>query len=1379
MSEAIQKRRRADRFTDWLAGLAVALVLAVVLAAAAEAMASLVGWVLGEADWHRGWLEARLKKSFDWLEGAPVIGVFASMLIDPKHGWLPGPGAWRDIFVLALALFAPCLWAGVRIGPALIARYDDEALRPTPPANLGLQWAGPLGAVQERVWAELEAWCRAGMGEGHTSLWRPWALPDVAERLSLALMVGENGGGKSHLAEAFARSLDRQQELAALAAASKGKAWRAQLTTKWNGLWWWRKRHPRQPWDCGYLVEDPAARLRLAQFRPRRPTLIIADELRDESLDSAFQALSAARADFRHPVRLLFVDVALPSVLALRFDSAAQRWHTPVHDLGAVPVIDFSEAHFRAAQFRALVGAQPPLAGEVRTSLMGRDAEWAPVTDALEQQPILVAEALRWVRQEKRRYEDLQPAADLPQLTGKMAAHQAERSTPELPADALGKRRELLRERVLRDRARHREARVRQTLGAQAGDGAYHALMVATVAGGGSAARLSRLLVLQSNALTQQRLEATFAQSLPADWVPPLKPAVVADELLRLHFDASPTLPLSQETKDRLRALIRRAWLLNPSGTRKSVARWHKRSHGDEFAAAMQALPTLAELQGSGEEAALRIEWVRAFVELAVLHGGDSAHARAALNLLRPDECRLAYDKLQAVLLHPDAGGVPALLLWLDLQRLAFPQAGTLAAAAAEALGIRLASEALHLLRQCVVVSVPVDRALETALDQAAFAALALLAELGDGLAGSTAFAEIAFELDRRVIGLDECGASSQPNRLRDRIRIGLLSALAQTTPDGAAVEASALRVLAALGRLEQAAAVPAVDTVWAGPTQDWELTRDLSGSAAESVAWALALWCRCHLQELAQAAEGAQRLGELARAFPNEAGVQHATAQAWRNLSWAHGDADAGAIAQAAGEAADIAARFEGHEGIQWEAAQAWSHLSLSCKDADARAATQAARKVADIAARFERHAGIQHEAALAWRLVAWAHRTTDVKATEQAVQKVADIAARFERHEGIQFEAAEAWRFLSIAHGRANVEASAQAAQKVAAIAARFARHERIQCSAAETLSLLAERHSDIDAQAVTQAVNQVGAIAARFEWHADIQKRAAAAWRHLSWAHKDTDAEATAHAAQQVADIAARFEGHEGIQQEAAEAWRNLAVAYRDTDAQATEQAAQKVTDIAARFSRHEGIGLDAASAWCALSSAHKDRDAQATRRAALKVDDIAARFRWHQAIQIDATAAWRNVAWAYQDIDAQAATQAAQRAADTAARFQGNEAIQLRAVEAWRIVCWAYRGTDARAAFQATQKVAEIAARFKRHRGIECEAARTWHIAILAAVKFDDEDVVARAERALDELARLGPSFILDARATVNGCVAEARQLAKVAADAWRANRRPAA
>ncbi|WP_341645187.1 hypothetical protein [Thauera sp. SDU_THAU2] len=229
----------------------------------------------------------------------------------------------------------------------LVARYDDEVLRSPSPAGPDSEPIRPLDAEQQRAWGALESWCQTGVGTGRTPFWRPSQLPDVPVRFSLAVMVGEDSVGRSRLVDTFALHLDRNDELAELSAASKLKGWQLKLATKWHELWWWRKRHPRQPWDCGYLMENSAAMARLARFRPRRPTLIIADQLRGSSLEQALQALNGAASDYRHPVRLLVLDAALPSMLKLRFDADAQRCYTPACSSGPVSVIDFAGRHFQ------------------------------------------------------------------------------------------------------------------------------------------------------------------------------------------------------------------------------------------------------------------------------------------------------------------------------------------------------------------------------------------------------------------------------------------------------------------------------------------------------------------------------------------------------------------------------------------------------------------------------------------------------------------------------------------------------------------------------------------------------------------------------------------------------------------------------------------------------------------------------------------------------------------------------------------------------------------------------------------------------------------------------------------------------------------------
>ncbi|MEO3690788.1 hypothetical protein [Roseateles paludis] len=234
---------------------------------------------------------------------------------------------------LALPLVGLALWAGPTLWRSLTARYDIAALRPTHPDG--------ADAVSARTAldAEILAWSQADLGTGRAPFWRPGALPDVAQRMSVAVLTGPAPTGQI---EALARQLDRDDELAVLAAQSKRQAIALKLAVKWHELWWWRARHPRQAWDCGWLRKDVEA---LASFRPRRPTLLIAQGLPAPTVTSAVQHLLAAHASYRHAVRLLVLAAAMPQGLVPKLAAAgvplvcidAQGAPTPASQNGLAP----------------------------------------------------------------------------------------------------------------------------------------------------------------------------------------------------------------------------------------------------------------------------------------------------------------------------------------------------------------------------------------------------------------------------------------------------------------------------------------------------------------------------------------------------------------------------------------------------------------------------------------------------------------------------------------------------------------------------------------------------------------------------------------------------------------------------------------------------------------------------------------------------------------------------------------------------------------------------------------------------------------------------------------------------------------------------------
>lgn len=168
--------------------------------------------------------------------------------------------------------------------------------------------------------------------------------PDVTQRFAVAVLTGDKDVGKSALTEALSRELDGSLKLEACM--NRFRALALRLRVKRDDCLWWRTRQNSDPWDSGYLVDGPAARARLAVFAPRRATLIVADEVPSQSLILAIDVLNARRSEFRHPVRLLIIDAALPGSLGLRWDADRAVWVSGVPELGEVLVIDMSTVRF-------------------------------------------------------------------------------------------------------------------------------------------------------------------------------------------------------------------------------------------------------------------------------------------------------------------------------------------------------------------------------------------------------------------------------------------------------------------------------------------------------------------------------------------------------------------------------------------------------------------------------------------------------------------------------------------------------------------------------------------------------------------------------------------------------------------------------------------------------------------------------------------------------------------------------------------------------------------------------------------------------------------------------------------------------------------------
>jgi len=101
-------------------------------------------------------------------------------------------------------------------------------------------------------------------------------MPNIEQRFRIAVVTGLDGMEESHFIEAFLQELNGSNRLAA-AKGTRAKLG-SRLKTKIIDCQWWRARQRGDPWDCGYLVEDPTARRRLSTFLPLRSTRLIAEE---------------------------------------------------------------------------------------------------------------------------------------------------------------------------------------------------------------------------------------------------------------------------------------------------------------------------------------------------------------------------------------------------------------------------------------------------------------------------------------------------------------------------------------------------------------------------------------------------------------------------------------------------------------------------------------------------------------------------------------------------------------------------------------------------------------------------------------------------------------------------------------------------------------------------------------------------------------------------------------------------------------------------------------------------------------------------------------------------------------------------------------------
>ncbi len=166
--------------------------------------------------------------------------------------------------------------------PRWLARFDTRVLRVAP-----LQPWTDVRPEEALPLAALRAWCLAETN-------RPWAVRSVAPVPGLHL---------PRALEALQRDLDGDFLLRSLPPGWPRLALRLRVKAVDTLPARWRPADA--PWDAGYLADDAGVRAALPHFRPRRPTLMVADAMPDAALRAAVDTLAAAAPLFRWPVRLI------------------------------------------------------------------------------------------------------------------------------------------------------------------------------------------------------------------------------------------------------------------------------------------------------------------------------------------------------------------------------------------------------------------------------------------------------------------------------------------------------------------------------------------------------------------------------------------------------------------------------------------------------------------------------------------------------------------------------------------------------------------------------------------------------------------------------------------------------------------------------------------------------------------------------------------------------------------------------------------------------------------------------------------------------------------------------------------------------------------
>lgn len=333
-----------------------------------------------------------------------------------QHLQIVGP--WVAAHPLAAAAIFGCLgglggaWgiAG-NLHDRFFAAFNSDVFKPVIPsyrpdreprnkAFVVLPWLPGTGA-RAAAWKALRAWLQ----EDQTQREGFWLFSKPVHPLTMTVLTGRAGSGKSRMAYELARTISGAAEEQPPSALSRLNNW-ARFTFAPRLL------DDQSRWDAGLLPPSALAVGRdrgLAEWRPRRPTLILLDDPGPGQTLQVWSTLQANAPTFRHAVRLLVSNQSVPYDSGFAFSDTIKDsggWAFQGSPAATPPIVLPVEAWFTESEVRMLARrADMVRLAAAAHSEVGKSLH-ANLFRVTRGNPLLVQLAFEWVR-DKKSFEDV------------------------------------------------------------------------------------------------------------------------------------------------------------------------------------------------------------------------------------------------------------------------------------------------------------------------------------------------------------------------------------------------------------------------------------------------------------------------------------------------------------------------------------------------------------------------------------------------------------------------------------------------------------------------------------------------------------------------------------------------------------------------------------------------------------------------------------------------------------------------------------------------------------------------------------------------------------------------------------------------------------